>query len=135
MTGRPLIRQAAAPDDARRAGRYKGGMFSLTVVDHVMIAHSFRGEEFGPAQRLHGATMVVEAEFRASKLDRLNLLVDIAAAKVDFVASSTASTTATSMPSRNSPGRTRRPNSSARISTSCCPPRWRKGGLAKAGAA
>ena len=59
-------------------------MFSLTVVDHVMIAHSFRGEEFGPAQRLHGATMVVEAEFRALKLDHLNLLVDIAAAKVEL---------------------------------------------------
>ena len=59
-------------------------MFSLTVVDHVMIAHSFRGEEFGPAQRLHGATFVVEAEFRAPKLDHLNLLVDIAAAKVEL---------------------------------------------------
>lgn len=59
-------------------------MYSLTVVDHVMIAHSFRGEEFGPAQRLHGATMVVEAEFRAPALDRLNLLVDIAAAKVEL---------------------------------------------------
>lgn len=59
-------------------------MFSLTVVDHVMIAHSFRGEEFGPAQRLHGATFVVEAEFRAAQLDHLNLLVDIAAAKVEL---------------------------------------------------
>ena len=59
-------------------------MYSLTVVDHVMIAHSFRGEEFGPAQRLHGATFVVEAEFRAPKLDHLNLLVDIAAAKVEL---------------------------------------------------
>jgi 6-pyruvoyl-tetrahydropterin synthase len=59
-------------------------MYSLTVVDHVMIAHSFRGEEFGPAQRLHGATMVVEAEFRAPALDRANLLVDIAAAKVEL---------------------------------------------------
>ena len=59
-------------------------MFSLSVVDHVMIAHSFRGEEFGPAQRLHGATFVVEAEFRAAQLDHLNLLVDIAAAKVEL---------------------------------------------------
>ena len=40
-------------------------MFSLTVCDHIMIAHSFHGEEFGPAQRLHGATFAVEAEFRA----------------------------------------------------------------------
>jgi len=59
-------------------------MFSLTVADHVMIAHSFRGEEFGPAQRVHGATFVVEAEFRASALDHANLLVDIAAARVEL---------------------------------------------------
>jgi 6-pyruvoyl-tetrahydropterin synthase len=52
-------------------------MFSLTVVDHIMIAHSFRGEAFGPAQRLHGATFIVEAELRAPKLDDLHLLVDI----------------------------------------------------------
>jgi len=59
-------------------------MYSLTVVDHVMVAHSFRGEGFGPAQRLHGATFVVEAEFRAPQLDADNLLVDIAAAKVEL---------------------------------------------------
>jgi len=59
-------------------------MYSLTVADHVMIAHSFKGEEFGPAQRVHGATFVVEAEFRAQKLDHLNLLVDIAAARVEL---------------------------------------------------
>ncbi len=59
-------------------------MYSLTVVDHVMVAHSFRGEGFGPAQRLHGATFVVEAEFRAPALDRHNLLVDIAAAKLEL---------------------------------------------------
>jgi 6-pyruvoyl-tetrahydropterin synthase len=56
-------------------------MFSLTVCDHIMIAHSFRGEEFGPAQNLHGATFAVEAEFRAAKLDNLQLLVDIGRAK------------------------------------------------------
>lgn len=56
-------------------------MFSLTVCDHIMIAHSFQGEEFGPAQRLHGATFAVEAEFRAPKLDRHQLLVDIGLAK------------------------------------------------------
>lgn len=56
-------------------------MFSLTVSDHIMIAHSFRGEEFGPAQRLHGATFVVEAEFRAADLDALGLLVDIGLAR------------------------------------------------------
>ena len=59
-------------------------MFSLTVCDHIMIAHSFRGAEFGPAQRLHGATFVVEAEFRAPKLDHLQLLVDIGLAKVEL---------------------------------------------------
>jgi 6-pyruvoyl-tetrahydropterin synthase len=59
-------------------------MYSLTVADHVMIAHSFKGEEFGPAQRVHGATFVVEAEFRAPALDRLNLLIDIVAAKEEL---------------------------------------------------
>ena len=59
-------------------------MFSLTVSDHIMIAHSFTGDEFGPAQRVHGATFVIEAEFRAHKLDRLQLLVDIGLAKVEL---------------------------------------------------
>ncbi|GGC33812.1 hypothetical protein GCM10011504_10090 [Siccirubricoccus deserti] len=59
-------------------------MFSLTVCDHIMIAHSFRGAEFGPAQRLHGATFAVEAEFRAPALDALHLLVDIGLAKVEL---------------------------------------------------
>lgn len=56
-------------------------MYSLTVCDHIMVAHSFRGAEFGPAQRLHGATFAVEAEFRAPHLDHLHLLVDIGLAK------------------------------------------------------
>ena len=56
-------------------------MFSLTVSDHIMVAHSFRGAGFGPAQRVHGATFVVEAEFRAPRLDGANLLVDIALAR------------------------------------------------------
>lgn len=59
-------------------------MFSLTVCDHIMVAHSFRGAEFGPAQRLHGATFAVEAEFRAPKLDDLHLLVDIGLAKAEL---------------------------------------------------
>jgi 6-pyruvoyl-tetrahydropterin synthase len=59
-------------------------MFSLTVCDHVMIAHSFRGEEFGPAQKLHGATLVVEAEFRSATLDRLQLLIDIGLARAEL---------------------------------------------------
>ena len=52
-------------------------MFSLTVRDHMMIAHSFRGEVFGPAQRLHGATFIVDATFHRSELDDDNLVVDI----------------------------------------------------------
>jgi 6-pyruvoyl-tetrahydropterin synthase len=52
-------------------------MFSVTVRDHVMIAHSFKGEVFGPAQRLHGATYVVDVEFRRSALDPDGIVVDI----------------------------------------------------------
>ncbi|MGH4023983.1 MAG: 6-pyruvoyl trahydropterin synthase family protein [Pseudonocardiaceae bacterium] len=52
-------------------------MFSITVRDHIMIAHSFRGEAFGPAQRLHGATYVVDATFRRADLDADNIVVDI----------------------------------------------------------
>jgi len=52
-------------------------MYSLTVSDHVMVAHSLRGEVFGPAQQLHGATFVVEAEFRRPSLDESGLVVDI----------------------------------------------------------
>jgi 6-pyruvoyl-tetrahydropterin synthase len=52
-------------------------MYSVCVRDHVMIAHSFRGEVFGPAQRLHGATYVVDAEFRRAALDADGLVVDI----------------------------------------------------------
>ncbi len=52
-------------------------MYSLTVRDHFMIAHSFRGEIFGPAQALHGATYVVDVEFRRAELDPDGLVVDI----------------------------------------------------------
>ncbi len=52
-------------------------MYSLNVRDHFMIAHSFRGEIFGPAQRLHGATYVVDATFRREELDEDGLVVDI----------------------------------------------------------
>jgi 6-pyruvoyl-tetrahydropterin synthase len=55
-------------------------MFSVTVRDHMMIAHSLRGEVFGPAQRLHGATFVVDATFRRAGLDADGLVVDIGAA-------------------------------------------------------
>ena len=55
-------------------------MFSVTVRDHMMIAHSFRGDVFGPAQRLHGATFVVDATFRRAELDADGIVVDIGAA-------------------------------------------------------
>jgi 6-pyruvoyl-tetrahydropterin synthase len=52
-------------------------VFSVTVRDHMMIAHSFRGEVFGPAQRLHGATFVVDATFQRAELDADNIVLDI----------------------------------------------------------
>jgi 6-pyruvoyl-tetrahydropterin synthase len=52
-------------------------MFSVTVRDHMMIAHSLRGEVFGPAQRLHGATFVVDATFHRAALDADNIVVDM----------------------------------------------------------
>ena len=55
-------------------------MFSVTVRDHMMIAHSFRGDVFGPAQRLHGATFVVDATFRRATLDADGIVIDIGAA-------------------------------------------------------
>jgi 6-pyruvoyltetrahydropterin/6-carboxytetrahydropterin synthase len=52
-------------------------MYSVRVRDHIMIAHSLRGEVFGPAQRLHGATYVVDVEFRRPDLDADGIVVDI----------------------------------------------------------
>jgi 6-pyruvoyl-tetrahydropterin synthase len=52
-------------------------MYTVSVRDHLMIAHSFKGEVFGPAQRLHGATYVVDMEFRRPDLDADNIVVDI----------------------------------------------------------
>ena len=59
-------------------------MFSVTVRDHVMIAHSFSGEVFGPAQKLHGATFVVDATFRRPELDDDNIVVDIGRASEEL---------------------------------------------------
>ena len=55
-------------------------MFTVTVRDHMMVAHSFTGAAFGPAQRLHGATYVVDASFRRADLDDDGVVVDIGAA-------------------------------------------------------
>lgn len=52
-------------------------MYSLTVRDHIMIAHSFNGEIFGPAQKTHGATYIVDVSFERKELDHDNLIVDI----------------------------------------------------------
>ena len=52
-------------------------MYTVSVRDHFMIAHSFHGEAFGPAQRLHGATYVVDLEFRRPELDPNGMVVDI----------------------------------------------------------
>ncbi len=52
-------------------------MYSLNVRDHIMIAHSFQGQIFGPAQRLHGATYIVDLTFRREALDADGLVVDI----------------------------------------------------------
>jgi 6-pyruvoyltetrahydropterin/6-carboxytetrahydropterin synthase len=52
-------------------------MYTVRVRDHFMIAHSFRGEVFGPAQKLHGATFVVDVEFRSTSLDDNGIVIDI----------------------------------------------------------
>jgi 6-pyruvoyl-tetrahydropterin synthase len=52
-------------------------MYSVSVRDYMMVAHSFRGDVFGPAQKLHGATYVVDATFRRAALDADNIVVDI----------------------------------------------------------
>ncbi|MGZ4271469.1 MAG: 6-pyruvoyl trahydropterin synthase family protein [Solirubrobacteraceae bacterium] len=52
-------------------------MYAVTVRDHMMIAHSLRGEVFGPAQRLHGATYVVDVSFRRANVDADGIVVDI----------------------------------------------------------
>src|SRR5918912_1522457 len=62
---------------AARTGSGAPSMYSLAVSDHVMIAHSFVGEIFGPAQQLHGATYAVEIELRRARLDGHGLVCDI----------------------------------------------------------
>ena len=59
-------------------------MFSVTVRDHMMIAHSLRGETFGPAQALHGATYVIDATFRRADLDADGIVVDIGRAAAEL---------------------------------------------------
>ncbi|MFG2479764.1 6-pyruvoyl tetrahydropterin synthase family protein [Streptomyces fagopyri] len=59
-------------------------MFSITVRDHIMVAHSFQGDVFGPAQRLHGATFLVDATFRRNELDDDNIVVDMGLAAAEL---------------------------------------------------
>jgi 6-pyruvoyl-tetrahydropterin synthase len=59
-------------------------VFSVTVRDHLMVAHSLQGEVFGPAQRLHGATFVVDATFRRESLDDDGIVVDIGRAAAEL---------------------------------------------------
>jgi 6-pyruvoyl-tetrahydropterin synthase len=59
-------------------------VFSVTVRDHMMVAHSLEGQLFGPAQRLHGATFVVDATFRGEALGEEGVLVDIGAATAEL---------------------------------------------------
>jgi 6-pyruvoyl-tetrahydropterin synthase len=61
-------------------------VFSVTVRDHIMVAHSFRGDVFGPAQRLHGATFVVDATFRRAELDADGIVIDIGRAAGELAA-------------------------------------------------
>jgi 6-pyruvoyl-tetrahydropterin synthase len=61
-------------------------VFSVTVRDHMMIAHSFTGEVYGPAQQLHGATFVVDATFKRAELDDDNIVVDIGRASAELKA-------------------------------------------------
>jgi len=59
-------------------------VYSVTVRDHLMVAHSLRGEVFGPAQRLHGATFVVDATFRRETLDEDGIVVDLGRAAAEL---------------------------------------------------
>ena len=59
-------------------------MFTVTVRDHMMIAHSLRGDVFGPAQRLHGATFVVDAAFSGPTLDENDIVLDIGLATAEL---------------------------------------------------
>lgn len=59
-------------------------MFTVTVRDHIMVAHSFSGAVFGPAQRLHGATFVVDATFTGESLDDDGIIVDIGLAGIQL---------------------------------------------------
>src|ERR1700712_3890783 len=80
----PAVLELKTGIDRPIRSREKAQMFRLTVSDHIMIAHSIRGAVFGPAQSLHGNTLVIEVEFQATALDNLNFLIDINLAKSEL---------------------------------------------------
>src|SRR6185437_11063286 len=82
--GPPGRRDAACPLPHHHLRRGGGRVFSVTVRDHMMIAHSLRGDAFGPAQRLHGATYVIDATFRRADLDADGVVVDIGRAAAEL---------------------------------------------------
>jgi len=86
-------------------------LFAVEVRDHIMIAHSFRGAVFGPAQALHGATFVVDAAFMAETLDANGIVIDIGRAHEALKASLAVSTIAISTTCWTSKASTPRPNS------------------------
>ena len=148
LTGSLAVPGAARGADAGSGGTlpalchsidYERGVsdvFSVTVRDHMMVAHSFRGEVFGPAQRLHGATFVVDATFRRAELDADGVVVDIGLATAELHDGARCSSpTATSTTSRPSPGRTRPRRSWRGSSPTASPTGCRHGGLGDAGRA
>ena len=102
--GRDWPRARCRPCATRVIYARRSAVFSVTVRDHMMVAHSFRGDVFGPAQRLHGATYVVDATFRRRELDADNIVVDIGLATEELRECWPTSTTATSTTSPRSPG-------------------------------
>jgi 6-pyruvoyltetrahydropterin/6-carboxytetrahydropterin synthase len=68
---------AESPVSTASGGSAASGTYSVNTRDHFMIAHSFRGDVFGPAQRMHGATYVVDVEYRRQALDADGIVVDI----------------------------------------------------------
>ena len=86
-------------------------MYAVEVSDQIMIAHSFRGEVFGPAQKVHGATFVIRVAFLADKLDDHGIVVDIARAHEVLKELSFRSAITTSMICRSSRASTPRPSS------------------------
>ena len=80
------VRRPAGALPRRHLRRRRARVFSVTIRDHMMVAHSLRGAVFGPAQRLHGATYVVDATFRSEALDADGIVVDIGRATEELQA-------------------------------------------------